>query len=124
MSGGEIAGVIICKAERERDALRGYIAMLTVVDTYRKKGIGSALVLQAIQRMVDMGCEEVMLETEASNKGALSLYERLGFASDERLARYYLNGGDAFRLKLDRKNVGWGKIGSESVNFSGCHIHK
>lgn len=93
-------GVIVCKAERERDALRGYIAMLTVVESYRKKGIGSALVLQAIQRMVDMGCEEVMLETEASNKGALSLYGRLGFARDERLARYYLNGGDAFRLKL------------------------
>lgn len=58
---------------------------------------------------------------QASNVGALNLYERLGFAREERMAklvvavyrsavlllisdavscRYYLNGGDAFRLKL------------------------
>lgn len=35
-----------------------------------------------------------------SNKGALRLYGNLGFAKDKRLAKYYLNGGDAFRLKL------------------------
>jgi hypothetical protein len=28
------------------------------------------------------------------------LYEKLGFLRDEKLIRYYLNGGDAFRLKL------------------------
>lgn len=35
-----------------------------------------------------------------SNLGALALYEKLGFIKDEKLSRYYLNGGDAFRLKL------------------------
>jgi peptide alpha-N-acetyltransferase len=50
--------------------------------------------------MVDMGCDEVMLEAELTNVGALALYEKLGFARDERLGRYYLNGGDAYRLKL------------------------
>jgi hypothetical protein len=47
-----------------------------------------------------LGCQEVALETEACNAAALGLYERLGFAREERLLRYYLNGGDAFRLKL------------------------
>jgi hypothetical protein len=37
---------------------------------------------------------------QASNKKALALYAKLGFSKEERLARYYLNGGDAFRLKL------------------------
>lgn len=37
---------------------------------------------------------------QASNGGALSLYKRLGFVKEEKLARYYLNGGDAYRLKL------------------------
>lgn len=41
-----------------------------------------------------------MLETEVTNSGALRLYEKLGFAREERLLRYYLNGVDAFRLKL------------------------
>lgn len=79
---------------------RGYIAMLAVDKKYRKQGIGSALVQRAIDGMIAMGCDEIMLETEVTNKGALRLYENLGFARDERLVRYYLNGGDAFRLKL------------------------
>lgn len=41
-----------------------------------------------------------MLETELINHGALRLYESLGFVRDKRLHRYYLNGGDAFRLIL------------------------
>ena len=32
--------------------------------------------------------------------GALRLYERLGFVRDKRLARYYLSGTDAYRLRL------------------------
>jgi peptide alpha-N-acetyltransferase len=50
--------------------------------------------------MVFLGCEEITLETEASNSGALKLYEKLGFVRDEKLTRYYLNGGDAYRLKF------------------------
>ena len=45
------------------------------------------------------GCQEVTLETEVVNKAALSLYQNLGFFRDKKLQRYYLNGGDAFRLK-------------------------
>lgn len=50
--------------------------------------------------MVEIGCKEVALEAEVTNKGALHLYERQGFAREERLFKYYLNGVDAFRLKL------------------------
>ena len=35
-----------------------------------------------------------------TNKAALKLYENLGFVRDKRLLRYYLNGVDAWRLKL------------------------
>ena len=40
------------------------------------------------------------LETEVSNDKATRLYTRLGFQKDKLLLRYYLNGGDAWRLKL------------------------
>lgn len=43
---------------------------------------------------------KVTLEAEVTNKGALALYGRLGFIRSKRLFRYYLNGVDAFRLKL------------------------
>lgn len=41
-----------------------------------------------------------MLETEVVNKGALKLYDNLGFTRVKILPKYYLNGGDAIRLKL------------------------
>ncbi len=50
--------------------------------------------------MVYDGAAEVVLEAEASNVSALSLYTKLGFVKETRLPRYYLNGSDAFRLKL------------------------
>ena len=103
--GGETVACIVSKAELEHSPMgeavyRGYIAMLAVNDKYRRYGIGTALVCRSIERMREIGCDEVMLETEVTNKVALGLYEKLGFARDERLFKYYLNGVDAYRLKL------------------------
>lgn len=80
-------GTIVCKADIEQDIMKGYIAMLTVNKLYRKKGIGLKLAMIGINRMIDVGCQEIVLETEVSNKGAISLYEKLGFLREERLAR-------------------------------------
>lgn len=33
-------GTIVCKADDERDCMKGYIAMLAVSKEYRKRGIG------------------------------------------------------------------------------------
>ena len=60
----ELVGLIISKAEIEMDALKGYIGMLVVNKRYRKLGIGSALAVGSIKRMVNAGCEEILLETE------------------------------------------------------------
>ncbi|KAG9284027.1 hypothetical protein G9A89_022801 [Geosiphon pyriformis] len=93
-------GVIICKLDRHHEALRGYIAMLAVKREYRKRKIGTKLVKMAINVMKYQNADEIVLETENTNVGALSLYQNLGFIRDKRLYRYYLNGVDAFRLKL------------------------
>lgn len=53
---------------------------------YQSGGIaGSSLVKLAIQEMIKNGAEEVVLEAEVTNKGALKLYENLGFIRDKRL---------------------------------------
>ncbi|CAO3592536.1 unnamed protein product [Absidia cylindrospora] len=93
-------GVIICKLDPHKDRQRGYIAMLAVAKDYRKRAIGSTLVEKAVYAMKKEKADEVVLETEFTNLGALGLYQRLGFIKDKRLYRYYLNGVDAFRLKL------------------------
>lgn len=54
--------------------------------------------------MKEDNADEVCLETEVTNIAALNLYESFGFARDKRLQAYYLNGNDAYRLKLSLKN--------------------
>ena len=114
----EMIGVIVSKAEIEYEdhnantglsqpdptkddvVNRGYIAMLAVNKAFRKKGLGGLLVKKGINAMVSSGVDEVYLEAEYVNTAALALYEKLGFSRDEKLGRYYLNGSDAYRLKL------------------------
>jgi len=101
MCEGECIGTIICKLELDRRRRnRGYIAMLAVDTRFRGRGIGSKLVKLVIKAMKEDKCDVVVLETEITNKGALALYEKLDFVREKRLHKYYLNGVDAFRLKL------------------------
>ncbi|KAL7232886.1 hypothetical protein ACSBR2_010818 [Camellia fascicularis] len=97
---GKCVGTVVCKMGEHRNTFRGYIAMLVVLKPYRGRGIATELVTRSIKVMMESGCEEVTLEAEVTNKGALALYGRLGFIRAKRLFRYYLNGVDAFRLKL------------------------
>lgn len=48
---------------------------------------GSELVRRGIRAMIEGGCEEVVLEAEVGNTGALRLYQALGFIRDKRLHR-------------------------------------
>lgn len=101
MAEGRCVGVVVCKLDRHREQLmRGYIAMLVVDKPFRKRQLGRMLVQHALHQMVVDGAEEVVLEAEVQNYGALRLYEQLGFIRDKRLQRYYLSGIDAYRLKL------------------------
>jgi N-alpha-acetyltransferase 30 len=65
--------------------------------------------------MKEQGADEVVLETEITNEAALRLYEcnvvppliaclAFAFIRDKRLAQYYLNGNDAYKLKLSLKS--------------------
>ena len=50
-------------------------------------GAGTGLVRRAIQEIVAGCADEVVLEAEVTNRGALALYEGLGFLRDKRLLR-------------------------------------
>jgi ribosomal protein S18 acetylase RimI-like enzyme len=63
-------------------------------------GLGRKLVTKTIEAMQELGADEVILETEITNLAALRLYESFGFLREKRLQSYYLNGNDAFKLKL------------------------
>lgn len=98
----KIIGVIISKIDIHRNVrTRGYIGMLVIEPEYRKRGIAKNLVKLTVENMIkNNSIDEISLETEVINIGALKLYESLGFIRVKRLYKYYLNTHDAFRLVL------------------------
>lgn len=96
----DCVGVIICKVDNHKTRKRGYIGMLAVKRPYRKLRIGTRLAQKAIEAMKEAGADEVVLEAECSNSAAIGFYQSLGFLREKLLNRYYLNGSDAYRLKL------------------------
>ena len=99
---GCIVSMLNDKKKRYEDVwtYRGYIAMLAVDPTIRRLGLGRKLVHRNIEAMRALGADEVILETEITNKAALRLYDSFGFLRDKHLKSYYLNGNDAYKLKL------------------------
>lgn len=59
MDNEECVGAIVCKLDRYKDLMRGYIAMLDVDEKTRRKKIGSNLVTLAIKRMIQNNADEV-----------------------------------------------------------------
>lgn len=61
----------------------------------------ASLVLLLVPRIVLILCPNGCIYSEMSNVTAQKLYQRsFGFIREEKLVRYYLNWGDAYRLRL------------------------
>ena len=100
-------GVIVGNCENKKNNKKqGYIAMLAVEIEYRKKGIGKKLVLNLLKILKDIyDVNEYSIETEVDNYAALYLYESLGFIRTKMFINYYLNGNNAYKLKLFEKEL-------------------
>lgn len=62
---------------------KGEIQLIMVAEGSRSQGIGTALVLNALQWFYEKGIGTVAVRTQASNNGAISLYQKLGFKLKE-----------------------------------------
>jgi Acetyltransferases len=75
-----------------------------VLEEFRGKGIGTALMKRSVQSMKEeYGAEEVYLEVRISNAPAIHLYEKLGFKKVKVLRNYYVDGEDAFLMAIQLK---------------------
>ena len=70
---GDIVGLLTYRA-RDRE-----MELLTLNAMVEGRGIGTSLVLSAIDRAREMGCHRVWLITTNDNLKAIGLYQRLGF---------------------------------------------
>ena len=80
----------------------GHIITIDVDPTQQRKGIGTALMEAAEERLRRTGCKSVLLETAVDNFSALAFYKRHGYFVLKTLPRYYMNSLDGL---LMTKNV-------------------
>ena len=77
------------------------IASIAVLPEYRGKKIGQSLLSKSFEAMRLMKIETVTLHVRISNMTAQKLYYIMGFRKYKRVAKYYVNGEDAYILKKD-----------------------
>ncbi|SRR6266545_2347936 len=90
-------GFIVAEAGRTR----GHIITIDVLEDARRSGLGTRLLTAAENRLREMGCGLVLLETAVDNEAALAFYKRHAYFLVKTVPRYYSTGVDAFVLKKD-----------------------
>ncbi len=83
---------------------RGGVTSIAVAPAYRRKGIGRALILHAIEYLREHDVDEADLEVNVTNLAAQSLYESLGFRRSRILPDYYGENRDGMKMVLDMKD--------------------
>ncbi|MEB2836642.1 MAG: GNAT family N-acetyltransferase [Desulfurococcales archaeon] len=82
----------------------GHLVSIAVLEEYRGRGIGSALLEETIRVMREVyDVESVYLEVRVSNDIAIRLYEKYGFVKARRVKGYYMDGEDAYIMVLRLK---------------------
>ncbi len=62
---------------------------IAICPEWQGKGIGKILLQSFLDKMADLGAQEVWLEVRESNHRAIKLYESLGFNEFDRRINYY-----------------------------------
>jgi mycothiol synthase len=78
--------LVACALHWQQEQGRGWVKDLAVRERDRGRGIGKALLQHGFRAYAARGANRVGLKVDATNPtGALELYERLGFVTDQRL---------------------------------------
>jgi mycothiol synthase len=85
-------GYVIGCADLSAEPPGGFIWQVGVIASQRRKGIGSALILESLRQMRADGAPWVELTVHVDNPGAIQAYKRVGFNTVGRRARYMRRG--------------------------------
>jgi len=104
---GKIVGYIMCRIEMGLSnfglsgvAKKGHVVSVAVLPEQRRKGVGKALVLRALDGMRGYGAKQCYLEVRVTNQEAISLYKKLDFDVARTIHGYYADGEDAFVMSV------------------------
>jgi ribosomal-protein-alanine N-acetyltransferase len=100
---GEVVGYIMCRVELGLSNFglsglikKGHIVSVAVLPQYRRKGIGQALIMKAMDGMRTYNAKQCFLEVRVTNTPAINLYKKLGFEITRTINGYYSDGEDAY----------------------------
>jgi mycothiol synthase len=88
MAGGVPLGFVIGDAILTTDPPSGYIWQIGVVPALRRRGLGSALLVETMRRMQVAGAPWADLTVNINNPGAIQTFTELGFVTIGHRARY------------------------------------
>lgn len=91
---------------KDKEIIIGYISVSQSLDTadiegivvhpnYRKKGVAKSLIERAINQLIDLGVQRILLEVREGNLPAISLYQSQGFSAISKRNKYYHDGENA-----------------------------
>ncbi len=84
-SKGEIVGCVLCPNYDDE----GWVRQLAVAREWRRRGLGTALLRQAMSELSRRGRKEIGLVVDSGNRtGAKEMYERAGMTVARELVRY------------------------------------
>ncbi len=105
---GRLVGYIMCKTEygfsnfkKLGFVKKAHVVSVAVLEEQRKKGIGRALIEEAIAGTRIKKADELYLEVRCSNNEAVRLYEKIGFIIKQRIKSYYRDGEDAYLMTIE-----------------------
>ncbi|UCE96118.1 MAG: ribosomal protein S18-alanine N-acetyltransferase [Candidatus Bathyarchaeota archaeon] len=111
----EIVGYIMCRIETGMTSFglfgisrKGHVVSIAVLPKHQRKGVGAALMENAMKNMPQYKAKEIYLEVRTSNTPAVNMYKKLGLQIIRRNRRYYADGEDAYLMakRLVEKKTG------------------
>ncbi len=104
---GEVIGYIMCRIELGLSNFgfgglikKGHIVSIAVLSNHRRKGVGEALVKEAMKGMRFYNAKQCFLEVRVTNTSAINLYKKLGFQVTRTIHGYYSDGEDAYVMSI------------------------
>jgi mycothiol synthase len=91
LEGAQPVGFALCYVETEvrpEPAGEGWIVQMCVRPAWRNRGLGGALLCEALTTFQAEGLTRAVLDVDVDNHGARRLYERLGFETRRRRTSY------------------------------------
>jgi ribosomal-protein-alanine N-acetyltransferase len=94
-SGGQLIGFILS----HRESTMAHIITIDVLEEWRRKKVGSALLVEIERRIAASGAREVELETATTNKAGVAFWQKHGYRTVGLLKGYYLGRLNAYSMR-------------------------